>query len=68
MNKDIFQGKWHELKGQVRNKWGRLTDDEIESLEGNNEQIYGFLQKHYGLARQEAEKQIKELLRPSGNA
>ncbi|APR75416.1 Hypothetical protein A7982_00762 [Minicystis rosea] len=63
MNKDIFEGKWRQVKGALRTKWGELTDDDLDVVAGNSEQIYGILQQRYGLMREDAEKQIKEIVR-----
>lgn len=60
MNKDIFEGKWEEIKGNIKKKWGKFTDDDLLEIEGNQQEIYGKLQKHYGYTRDQAEKAIKE--------
>jgi uncharacterized protein YjbJ (UPF0337 family) len=60
MNKDQMAGNWKQLKGKVKEKWGKLTDDEIDQFEGNSDQLAGTLQKRYGLAREEAERQAHE--------
>lgn len=60
MNKDIFEGKWTQLKGSVREQWGKLTDDDLDQVQGNYEQFVGKVQERYGIARDEAEKQIDE--------
>lgn len=60
MNKDIFEGKWEEVKGKMKKAWGKLTDDDMDQLEGNQQEIYGKLQKHYGYSREEAEKVVKD--------
>jgi uncharacterized protein YjbJ (UPF0337 family) len=60
MNWDQIKGKWHEIKGSVRAKWGELTDDEIEELDGNREKMVGKIQQKYGVAMEEAEKQVDE--------
>ena len=60
MNKDIFEGKWEEVKGKMKHAWGKLTDDDLEQIEGNQQEIYGKLQKHYGYSKEQAEKAIKE--------
>ena len=52
-------GAWKQLKGKVNEQWGKLTDDEIDQLEGRGEQLAGKLQERYGLAREEAERQAK---------
>jgi uncharacterized protein YjbJ (UPF0337 family) len=53
-------GAWHQLKGKVKEQWGKLTDDDLKQLEGHAEQLAGKLQERYGLARTEAERQAKE--------
>lgn len=60
MNKDIFQGKWEEIKGKVKKEWGKLTDDDLEVIEGSQQEIYGKLQKHYGYTKDEAERAVKK--------
>jgi uncharacterized protein YjbJ (UPF0337 family) len=59
MNKDIFEGKWEEVSGKMRQFWGRLTDDDVQQIKGNQQEIYGKLQKHYGYTKDEAESAIK---------
>jgi uncharacterized protein YjbJ (UPF0337 family) len=58
MNKDIFEGKWKEMRGQIKEWWGKLTDDELEQAGGNAEQIVGLLQQKYGYTRQRAEEEF----------
>lgn len=58
--KDILTGKWHELKGQVRQKWGKLTDDDLGRLNGKTEELSGILQQRYGYARAQAEIEINK--------
>lgn len=60
MNKDIFEGKWEEIKGKMKQAWGKLTDDDWTQIEGNHQEIYGKLQKHYGYNKDEAERVVKE--------
>lgn len=59
MNKDIFQGKWEETKGKIKQQWGKLTDDDIDQIEGAHQEIFGKLQKHYGYSKDEAENAVK---------
>jgi uncharacterized protein YjbJ (UPF0337 family) len=66
MNWDQIKGKWHEIKGSVRAKWGDLTDDDIEALDGNREKMVGKIQQKYGLAKEEAEKQVDEWTKSHG--
>jgi uncharacterized protein YjbJ (UPF0337 family) len=61
--KDILFGKWHELKGQVRQQWGKLTDDDLARLSGKTEELAGVLQQRYGYAKGQAEKEINDWLR-----
>jgi uncharacterized protein YjbJ (UPF0337 family) len=60
MNEDIFEGKWKETRGQVKEWWGKLTDDDLEQAGGNAEQIVGLLQQKYGYTRQRAEEEINK--------
>jgi len=59
MNKDIMQGKWTEMKGKVKEQWGKLTDDDIDKINGRSEQLLGLLQQRYGYAREKAEEEYK---------
>lgn len=60
MNNDIFSGGWKQFKGEVQKKWGKLTDDQFDQIEGDREKLIGEVQKNYGVARDEAEKQVDE--------
>ena len=60
MNEDILQGKWHELKGGVKEQWGKLTDDDLERVGGKSEQVIGLLQAKYGYTRAHAEEEFKK--------
>jgi uncharacterized protein YjbJ (UPF0337 family) len=59
MNKDTFEGKWRELKGRMKEQWGKLTDDDLDRAEGRAEQLIGLLQQRYGYARDRAEEEYK---------
>jgi len=59
MNKDILQGKWTEMKGKVKEQWGKLTDDDIDKINGRSDQLLGLLQQRYGYAREKAEEEYK---------
>jgi len=63
MNEDILQGKWAQLKGRVREQWGKLTDDDVDQIGGKSEQLIGRLQERYGYAKDEAKRQVDEFLR-----
>lgn len=60
--KDILEGKWHELKGQVKQQWGKLTDDDLTQLNGKTEELAGVLQQRYGYAKAQAEMEINSWL------
>ena len=60
MNWDQIHGKWKQAKGQVREKWGKLTDDELDVIGGERDQLVGKIQEKYGIAKDEAEKQVRE--------
>ena len=60
MNKDILQGNWKQLKGKVQEQWGKFTDDDFDQLAGQRDQLIGAVQKHYGVAKDEAERQVKK--------
>ena len=59
VNWDQVKGNWTQFKGHLRQQWGKLTDDEIDQIEGQREVLIGKLQERYGIAREEAEKQVK---------
>lgn len=60
MNWDQIEGKWKQVKGQARSKWGELTDDDLDRVEGNRERLVGKVQERYGIAKDEAERQVSE--------
>ncbi|RJQ23048.1 MAG: CsbD family protein [Nitrospiraceae bacterium] len=62
MNAEILKGKWKEIKGEVKTKWGKLTDDDLTTVEGNEEKLLGLLQQRYGYARDKAEQDYKEFM------
>jgi uncharacterized protein YjbJ (UPF0337 family) len=60
MNWDQVEGKWKQVKGSVKSKWGKLTDSDLDFIDGKREQLIGRLQERYGIVREEAEKQVSE--------
>ena len=62
MNKDVFEGKWKQIRGQVKETWGDLTDDELDQIAGRYDQLVGLLQEKYGYRRQEAEAEVDDFL------
>ena len=57
MNSDVLKGKWKEMKGKVKEQWGKLTDDDLDKIEGRSDQMIGLLQQRYGYAREKAEEE-----------
>ena len=58
MNWEQLEGKWKQYSGKVKEKWGRLTDDDLQRIAGKREQLVGKIQERYGIAKEEAEKQV----------
>ena len=62
MNWTQLEGQWHQLAGQVKSRWGKLTDDDLTNVAGKKEHLVGKLQQHYGILKDDAEKQVDEWL------
>jgi uncharacterized protein YjbJ (UPF0337 family) len=62
MNEDILKGKWHELRGEVKARWGKITDDDLTVISGRSEKLLGVLQTRYGYAKDKAETEYKDFL------
>jgi uncharacterized protein YjbJ (UPF0337 family) len=62
INENQLRGNWLQFKGKVREQWGKLTDDDLDVIEGRGEQLIGKLEELYGIEKKEAEKQFKEFL------
>ena len=60
MNWDQITGEWKQLKGKVKEKWGKLTDDDLTTIAGKREHLTGLLQERYGYAKDQAEKELNE--------
>lgn len=60
MNSDIIEGNWKELRANVQKQWGKLTDSHLDQINGSREKLSGAIQKSYGIARDDAERQMKE--------
>jgi uncharacterized protein YjbJ (UPF0337 family) len=60
MNWDRIEGNWKQVAGKAREKWGDLTDDDIEKMSGKKDQLVGRIQERYGIARDEASRQADE--------
>jgi uncharacterized protein YjbJ (UPF0337 family) len=63
MNWDTVKGDWKQFTGKVREKWGELTDDELDQVKGRRDQFEGLIQKKYGLAKDEVKRQVDEFER-----
>ncbi|MBL8051279.1 MAG: CsbD family protein [Anaerolineales bacterium] len=62
VNQDILAGKWKQARGRVKQWWGKLTDNDIERINGRVEELIGSLQEVYGYTRQEAENEVERFL------
>lgn len=60
MNSDQLKGKWKQLRGGVKERWGNLTDDDLNVINGQSEQLIGKIQERYGIAREAAKKQLDD--------
>ena len=60
MNWDIIKGQWKQLTGSVKERWGKLTDDEITQMEGSRDQLEGKIQEKYGTTKEAAQKEVDE--------
>jgi uncharacterized protein YjbJ (UPF0337 family) len=60
MNSDQLKGKWKQLKGSVKERWGKLTDDDLDIIDGKHDQWIGKVQEEYGIAREVAQKQVED--------
>jgi uncharacterized protein YjbJ (UPF0337 family) len=63
MNEDIFKGKWRQLRGEIKRKWGRITDDELDEAEGNADKLIGRIQEEYGQSREQVERELEQMSR-----
>ena len=60
MNSDQIEGKWKQFTGSAQERWGKLTNDDIQTLTGKKDHLVGKIQERYGIAKEEAEKQANE--------
>lgn len=60
MNWDTIKGQWKEMKGDAKRQWGKLTDDDLTRIEGNRDMLVGAIQKNYGKAKDEAEREVDD--------
>jgi uncharacterized protein YjbJ (UPF0337 family) len=67
MNSDILQGKWRQLKGEARIQWGKLTDDDLDQVQGQAEKLVGLVQERYGYNRDQAEREVDSFVQRHGS-
>ena len=60
MNEDILKGKWKQFKGEVKKQWADLTDDDLNRVEGEYDQLVGRIQERYGYSREQAEREVND--------
>lgn len=63
MNWDQIEGNWKQFRGTIKEKWGKLTDDDLTTIGGMRDQLVGKLQERYGIARDKAERDLEEFLK-----
>jgi uncharacterized protein YjbJ (UPF0337 family) len=63
MNWDTIKGQWKETQGKIKEKWGKLTNDDLDVIAGKKDQLAGILQKRYGYAKDQAEREIDDFTR-----
>lgn len=59
MNKEIFGGKWEQVKGEIKQQWGKLTDNDLTQIEGDNQILFGKLKEYYGYNKEEVQKMLE---------
>jgi uncharacterized protein YjbJ (UPF0337 family) len=60
MNADTLKGQWHQVKGEIKTQWGKLTDNDLDQISGQSEKLIGKLQERYGYAKDQAEKEFRD--------
>jgi len=65
MSDDIFKGKWKQLRGQVQQKWGDLTNDDLDRMQGAQTEFEGLLQERYGYTKERARQEVNDFLKAS---
>jgi uncharacterized protein YjbJ (UPF0337 family) len=67
MNEDVLKGKWRQLKGELKSQWGKLTDDDVDRVEGDAEKLIGRVQERYGYQREQAKREVDDFFRRHSN-
>ena len=60
MNRDIVAGKWQQMRGKVKEQWGKLTDDDLKMVEGKFDKLSGVIRERYGYSKERAEREIDD--------
>jgi uncharacterized protein YjbJ (UPF0337 family) len=60
MNRDRVHGQWKQVKGRIKEQWGRLTDDDLDVIAGKRDQLLGRIQSRHGVAKEEAQRQVRD--------
>jgi len=60
MNADTLKGQWHQVKGEIKTQWGKLTDSDLDQIDGQSEKLIGKIQERYGYARDRAEQELRD--------
>ncbi|MFE7063787.1 CsbD family protein [Sutcliffiella sp. NPDC057660] len=60
MNQATMKGKWNQMKGEAKKKWGNLTDDDLQQVEGDHDKLVGKIQERYGKSKEEAEREVND--------
>jgi uncharacterized protein YjbJ (UPF0337 family) len=68
MDTAVLKGKWHQFKGEVKSKWGKLTDDDLDRVEGDAEKLVGRIQERYGYAREQAKREVDDFCKSHPDA
>ena len=63
MNMDQLKGRWAQIKGEAKVQWGKLTDDDLDQIDGNAEKLAGRLQERYGYEREQAKRAVDDFIR-----
>ena len=63
MNEDILKGKWKQMRGEVKQFWGKLTDDDLDQVDGTSDKLEGKLQERYGYSKEEAKNELDKFMK-----
>jgi uncharacterized protein YjbJ (UPF0337 family) len=63
INQDVLEGKWKQVRGKVKQQWGKLTDNQLDRISGRSEELIGLLQENYGYSKQRAQQEVDDFVR-----